>query len=81
MGGPRVWNPAGRCPSSLRKCRGPPIFPGWESNQMVCGAALQVAGRASSAWGVVGTRWQMSVMGVPRAVLSCFLLGCSTLRL
>lgn len=27
MGGPGVWNPAGRCPSSLRKCGGPSHLP------------------------------------------------------
>lgn len=82
MSGSRVWIPAGRCPSSLRECKeGPSILPFPGSNQMVCRAGPLVAGRASSAWGGIGTRWQMSLMRVPRLVLSCFPMLCSALRL
>lgn len=60
MSGSRVWILAGRCLSLLRECKeGPSIllYPG--SNQMVCRAGPLVARRASSAWGRIGTRWQM----------------------
>lgn len=84
MSGPGVWNPAGGAPlppgSSGRE---PPILHVGEVTRwsVSLGSRWQVAGRASSAWGRVGTRWQVSLMGLLRAILSCFLLVCSTLRL
>lgn len=58
----------------------PPILPCSESNQLVCRAGLQVTGEIALRGVGLGTGWQVSLMGVLRAVLSCFLLVCSTLR-
>lgn len=47
---------------------------------MVCKAGRQVAGRASSAWGSIGTRWQVPLMVPPREVLCASFWSASTLR-
>lgn len=53
----RRWPP-------FREYRGS-THPPWsgKGSQMVCGAGPQVAGRANSTWGGVGTRWQVPLIG------------------